>query len=248
MKQEQSVKQPEIKDNFIATLNRMGYMYIKPERIMQSFIDFCSEATAPVLDIGAAYGVASIPALEKGACVVANDMDERHLVILKSKVPPSLLSHLELKLGKMPYDLDFPQNYFSAILASRILNFIEPHLLRESFARIYKWLKPRGKLFYLGASPYMGSYKDFLPQYEKNKREGREWPGLIEKDLDLYAPQRTEQLPPFINLIDSEVLTKLMVEAGFKIEKMEFIPFGDAYPDDMKLDGREHLGAIAVKV
>src|SRR5690606_16142727 len=87
MNKEEVIKQPEIKENFIVTLNQMGYMFIKPEKFMQSFIDFSAEISDPVLDIGAAYGIATLAALEKGACVVANDLDKRHLDILKSKVP-----------------------------------------------------------------------------------------------------------------------------------------------------------------
>lgn len=246
MKQEQFAIEPEIKENFIATLNQMGYMFIKPDSYMQAFIDLAAESGGPVLDIGAAYGITTIPALEKGAFVVANDLDERHLNILKSKVSPSLLGNLELKQGKMPSDLDFSENYFSAILASRILNFIEPELLRYSFSLIYKWLKPGGKFFYLGATPYMGTFKMFLPQYKQNKLNKKEWPGLIE-NIPTYAPHRTKHLPLFINLIDEEMLIKLMDETGFKVEKMGFIPAEEAHPEDMKLDGREHLGAIAVK-
>jgi len=247
MNKEEVIKQPEIKENFIVTLNQMGYMFIKPEKFMQSFIDFSAETSDPVLDIGAAYGIATLAALEKGACVVANDLDKRHLDILKSKVPPALLANLELKPGKMPSDLDFPQNHFGGILASRILNFVEPNLLKQSFSLIYKWLKPGAKFFYLGATPYMGTFKNFLTQYEKNKQDGCEWPGLIE-NIQAYAPYRSKNLPSFINLLDKDMLIKLMSEANLQIEEMAYIPAEDAHPEDMKLDGREHLGAIAIKI
>ncbi len=248
IEKEEVIKQPEIKGDLIVTLNQMGYMFPRPEKFIQHFIDFSAKQPDPVLDIGAAYGVATIPALEKGAHVVATDMDERHLAILKSKVPPPLLSHLELKIGKMPSDLDFPENHFGAILASRILHFVDPNLIKECLFLIHKWLKPAGKFFYIGGTPYLGTYRNFLPQYEKNKQQGREWPGWIENMKDYVAPEQTAYLPPFINLIDEEILKKIMKEAGFKIEEMDYIPFGEAHSKDMRLDGREHLGAIAVKV
>jgi SAM-dependent methyltransferase len=240
------IKQPEIKQNLITTLNQKGYMLVKPEHYMQSFIDFSGEISDPVLDIGAAYGVATIPALEKGAHVVANDIDERHLAILKSKVPPSLLSQLELKQGNMPTDLDFPENYFGAILASRIFSFVEPRFLKESMSLIYKWLKPGGKFFYLGGSPYMGTFKSFLPQYHKNKKEQHPWPGHIE-NLSVIAPSYAHQLPSFIHLIDEEVLQRLLKEAGFEVQEMAYVAAEDDHPEDMKLDGRTFLGAIAIK-
>lgn len=241
------LKQPEIKENLITTLNQRGYMLVKPEKFMQAFIDFSGEISSPVLDVGAAYGVATIPALEKGAYVVANDMDERHLTILKSKIPQSLWSRLKLKPGKMPSDLDFPENYFGAILTSRIFSFMDPSLLQQSFSLIYKWLKPGGKFFYLGGTPYMGTFRSFLPQYEKNKQEKHEWPGHIE-NLPAYAPLYTHQLPPFIHLIDEDTLRRLMKEANLTIEEMAFVPAEEEHPEDMKLDGREFLGAIAIKI
>lgn len=35
-------QQPEIEENFYVTLNRMGYMLVKPDIINQAFIDFSS--------------------------------------------------------------------------------------------------------------------------------------------------------------------------------------------------------------
>jgi 2-polyprenyl-3-methyl-5-hydroxy-6-metoxy-1,4-benzoquinol methylase len=92
----------------------------------------------PVLDIGCAYGMASLPALKKGAVVIANDLDERHLQLLKSQAPVSSLERLQLKPGRMPDDLDFPEGNLGAVLASRVLNFIHPDKLEESFHKIFK--------------------------------------------------------------------------------------------------------------
>ena len=243
----QYLTQPDIKDNFVVTLNKMGYMFIKPEKYMQAFIDYAAQTHDPVLDIGAAYGIATIPALEKGAYVVANDMDQRHLDILKSKVPSALQNHLELKVGAMPHDINFPEHYFGVILASRILNFVDPKVLKLCFSLIYKWLKPGCRFVYLGATPYMGTFRHFLPQYLKNKQEGCEWPGLLE-DIMAHAPaDKAQNLPEFINLIDKDLLNVLLTESGFVIETMDYIPAEKEHPEDMKLDGREHLGAIAIK-
>ena len=116
-------------------------MLAKPDTFNQAFIDFATIVEAPVLEIGCAYGVATIPALEKGASVIANDLDERHLTLLKSYAPPSSLERLQLKPGRMPEDLDFPQESLGAVLASRVLNFVHPTKLEQSFHLIFKWLK-----------------------------------------------------------------------------------------------------------
>ncbi len=238
--------QPEVKDALVVTLNRMGYMFAKPEKYIQAFIDFSHHAPGPVLDIGAAYGLATLLALEKGAYVIANDLDERHLQILKSKVPHSRLDHLEIKLGRMPNEIDFEENSLGAVLASRVLSFVLPEEIELSLEKIFKWLKPGGKFFFLGGSPYMGTFQNFLPTYEKRKAEGQQWPGLIE-NISFYTPERADDLPGFVHLFDREVLSRSLRKAGFTIEELGFNAALEECPQDMKFDGREQIGAIAIK-
>lgn len=238
--------QPEAKDALIVTLNSMGYMLSKPEKYIQAFIDFAAHAPGPVLDIGAAYGLATIPALENGAYVIANDLDGRHLQILQQKVPHSRLDHLEIKLGRMPNELDFEENSLGAVLTSRIFTFVSPKDLEISLEKIFKWLKPGGKLFYLGGSPYMGTFRKFLPTYQNRKAEGHPWPGFIE-DVLFCTPERASDLPRSMHLLDEEVLSRSLIKAGFVIEEMGFNSALEEHPQDMKLDGREQIGAISFK-
>jgi SAM-dependent methyltransferase len=240
------LKQPEPKDALIVTLNSMGYMLSQPEKYMQAFIDFSPHAPGPVLDLGAAYGVATIPALEKGAYVIANDLDERHLQILRRKVPSALLDHLELKPGRMPNEIDFEENSLGAVLAARVLSFVRPEEFELSFEKIFKWLKPGGKFFFLGGASYMGTFKNFLPIYQKRKAEGHPWPGFIE-DIPMCTPERAPDLPGYVHLMDEDILLRTLLKAGFKIEEMGFKSALKEYPQDMKFDGREQIGAISLK-
>ncbi|OJW52562.1 MAG: hypothetical protein BGO67_06400 [Alphaproteobacteria bacterium 41-28] len=237
--------QPEAKDALIVTLNHMGYMLSKPEKYNQAFIDFSAHAPGPVLDIGAAYGVATIPALERGAYVIANDLDERHLHILKSKVSPSCLDRLELKPGRMPNEIDFEENSLGAVLASRILGFMMPEEFELSLKKIFKWLKPGGKFFFLSGSLY-GTFQKFLPIYQKRKAEGHAWPGFIE-DVSFCNPGRAGDLPEFVHVLDEEILSNSLKVTGFAIEELGFNPALEGCPQDMKFDGREYIGAIALK-
>ena len=238
--------QPQAKDALIVTLNRMGYMLSQPEKYIQAFIDFSPHAPGPVLDIGAAYGLATLPALEKGAYVIANDLDERHLQILKNKVLSSHLNRLELKSGRMPNELDFEENSLGAILASRVLSFVLPEELELSFQKIFKWLKPGGKFFFLGGTPYMGTFQKFLPVYLNRKAEGYPWPGFIE-NISFCTPERAGDLPGFVHLLDEEVLLRSLKQVGFFIEEVGYNAVLGDYPEDMKFDGREQIGAIALK-
>ncbi len=241
------LKCPPVKDNLISTLNKMGYMMAKPESLNQAFIDFALMAEAPVLDIGCAYGVATIPALQNGATVIANDADERHLQLLKSLVPVSCLERLHLKPGRIPDDLDFPEESLGAVLASRVLNFIHPSKLEESFHLIFKWLKRSGQFFYLGGSPWFGTYKSFIPQYEQNRKNHKPWPGFIDSIKDYASPERAINLPEFVTLLDKDEVKRLMTQAGFKIQALSYASVDEENPREMKLDGREYISAIGVK-
>ncbi len=241
------LKCPPVKDNLISTLNKMGYMMSKPDALNQAFIDFTLIAEAPVLDIGCAYGVATIPALQNGATVIANDPDERHLQLLKSQVPASSLKRLQLKPGRMPDDLDFAEESLGAVLASRVLNFIHPTKLEECFHLIFKWVKRGGQFFYLGGSPWFGTYKSFIPQYEQNRKDHKLWPGFIEHIKDYASPERAANLPEFVTLLDKDEVKHLMTQAGFKIQALSYASVDEENPQEMKLDGREYISAIGVK-
>jgi SAM-dependent methyltransferase len=241
------VNQPECKDNLIPTLNQMGYMLSKPEAFNQAFIDFASQADGSLLDIGAAYGIATLAALEKGAYVIANDLDARHLAILKSKVSPKYLHRLELKLGRVPDEIDFPKNNLAGVLASRALNFLKPEQLEESIRKIFNWLKPGGRLFILGATPAMQTFKSFYPTYIKRKSEGHQWPGFIADLHNWVIKEEALNLPKHIILFDEELLTNLLENAGFIINEVGYSSVATSNPENPDEKLIDTIGVIAIK-
>ena len=92
----------------------------------------------------------------------------------------------------------------------------------------------------------MGTFKNFFPTYQKRKAVGHAWPGFIE-DVRSCAPERACDLPQFMHLLDEDVLAQCLNRAGFVIEHLGFNSALEEYPQDMKLDGREQIGAIALK-
>ncbi len=83
-----STEMPVAEPNgFIKTLNNMGYMTSTLDPYSMAFADFAPAAPGPCLDVGAAYGVASLVALANGARMIANDIDGRHLRILLDRAP-----------------------------------------------------------------------------------------------------------------------------------------------------------------
>jgi len=245
--QERILKMPNAEPNgFVKTLNNMGYMTSTLDPFSQAFVDFSSKSSCPVLDIGAAYGVATLKALAKGASVIANDIDQRHLDILWERAPKSQRSRLQLKPGSFPHELHFTSNSIRAVLIARVFHFFSGPLIEESIAKIHEWLIPEGKLFIIAETPYLKSLQKFIPLYEERKREGNLWPGFI-KDIAAFAPDRAKNLPLQMNMLDPEILVRVLTKAGFKVEKAHTFARPD-FPVDLQLDGRESVGVIARKI
>lgn len=237
---------PEPGENgLIRTLNGMGTMTPAPDKFSSEFITFAPKAPGRSLDIGAAYGVAAIPALQAGASLIANDIDGRHLDILFSRVPEQYRPRLELAPGEFPDKLDFPANSLGAILICRVMHFFDGPRIERAAAKAMTWLAPGGKVFVVGESPHIGTAKAFFPTYEARRKAGDPWPGVVE-NVSAHDPKRAASLPGLFHLLDDHVLRRVFAAAGFSIERLELFARPD-YPADIRLDGRESVGLIAVK-
>ena len=91
-----------------ATFNKMGWSSEVPNEYSEAFVAYASDCTSPMLDIGAAFGTASIAALEAGATVDANDVEPRHLEVLQSRVRPQDLQRLKTIAGGFLVNCRFP--------------------------------------------------------------------------------------------------------------------------------------------
>lgn len=108
----------------LVTLNRRGRTSDQPNEYSRMFCEFAATAALPVLDIGAAFGVSTLPALAAGARVVANDLEPRHLEVLLERTPADDRARLTLLRGCFPHDLEFEDGSLSAIHASNLLNYL----------------------------------------------------------------------------------------------------------------------------
>lgn len=236
---------PQARNGFVPTLNRQGFMSTRPDAYMEAFIAFAKTSPAPVVDIGAAYGVATIPALEAGANVIAVDVDAEHLEILRHRVPSACSSRLQTMAASFPEELRFEPNSIGAFLASQVVHFLSPDRLETAAARLFEWLIPDGKVFVTAASPYLGNLIEFMAEYDARKRAGEAWPGYV-IDAMKYAPE--PWLNPFLPvlLLEPEILSRVFRQAGFVVEKADFIARPEL-PPQMQMDGREGVGLIARK-
>lgn len=233
-------------NGFTKTLNGMGYMTAAPDPYSLRLIDFAATAApGPMLDIGAAYGVASLEALRRGCSVLANDIDSNHLEILRSHADKVQQERLTLVSGKFPDELAIDANSIGAVLICRVLHFFDGDTIEKSARAVFRWLRPGGKVVVVAETPYLRNFRDFIPVYEDRISRGEKWPGLID-DVMAFAPDRGKFLPKLVHWLDPEVLSRVFCESGFEIDEAKMFPRTD-FPADIQLDGRESVGMIAVK-
>ena len=235
---------PVYAGGFVRTLNGLGFMSMRVDACMEAFIAFAKTSAAPVADIGAAYGVATIPALKAGASVIAVDVDERHLEILKQRVPRACRERLQTIPASFPDGLRLRKDSIGAFLLSNVLNFLSPDRLPVAASRLFEWLAAEGKVFIAAGTPYFGGARSFVPVYEARKRAGEPWPGHmtnVPKYVAIWENKFSSML-----LLDPDTLSRVFGQAGFIVEKAEFTARLDL-PPSLRLDGRESVWLIARK-
>src|ERR1700722_10082257 len=162
---------------YIPTLNRMGYMSPILDIIQMAFVKHCqNNRFGNFLDIGCGFGVATLPVINEGCRIIACDLEERHLEILKERIPKDKLPLLTPIKGHFPNEVIFPEHYFDGINLSMVLHFLPPQTIEKAFKEIFTCLKEGGRLFITTSSPYQRALSSFAFIYEK-KRFFEEWPG-----------------------------------------------------------------------
>ena len=231
-------------NGFVKTLNNMGYMTSTSDSFTDDFVEFSRTASKPVLDIGAAYGIATKKALYGGAKVIANDIDGRHLEILYNEVSEDEKSRLTLLPGDLNL-LNIAESSVSAVLVCRVLHFFSGPQIETVAKKIYNWLDVGGRVFIVAETPYLKNFQNFIPIYENRISKNEAWPGYID-DVMSVAPERGAFLPKQMHLLDPEVLRRVFEGSGFKTVKCHTIARTD-FPEDIQFDGRESVGYIGEK-
>lgn len=226
----------------VPTLNNTGWMTETLDDHSRAFTEFAPLAPGECLDIGCAYGIATLPALAAGARVLACDLEPRHLDILARRVPEQDRPRLRCQPGRLP-DVDFPAGSFGAILCARALHFLTGQDIDLTARKMFAWLVPGGRAFLVTDSPYVGPWWQRAPEYERRKQAGDLWPGFVADYRSLLPPGvNPDDHPSFINPLDPDVLRRVATSAGFEVLEARFLRGGGA-----QATGREHAGVIARK-
>ena len=229
----------------IPTLNKTGWMTEDLDAYSQDFAKYAGKIGADgseSLDIGCAYGIATLSALGKGARVCACDIEPRHIEILDQRVPAESRPRYRSTTGALP-DVDFPADSFGAILASRVLHFLDGVQIEQTIAKMHDWLQPGGRVFLVTDTPYTGPWYIHADTYEQKKAAGDPWPGFCD-DYASLLPPGTDPAghPDFINPLDPDILERVCGATGFNVIRSAFLSASTP-----RAKGNEHAGVIAEK-
>lgn len=253
----------ELMGVFTKTYNPLGGFTTSPcDLISQRFIEHAAISAASggkVLEIGAAFGAATLEALSKGATVFCNDISPENLAVvqtryleMKSQIADSLPEeHNKLVLvpGELPDELHgLPENFFDAILICRVLHFLTGNKIDESLALMAKLLTKNGKIYIVCETPFLKNWQRFIPEFKSRVEKNTEWPGEISNPADYESSGRAIVLPRFVHWITKEVLQRSLLRAGFAVEHVEYINRAGQFPDDLILPEfkKESVGAIGI--
>ncbi|GAT33254.1 polyketide synthase PksJ [Terrimicrobium sacchariphilum] len=235
----------ELEQGLIPTDDNMGIMTRELGPAAREFVALSKSATRPLLDIGAAYGNATLPALKNGATVVAVDLSPTELAILQQSAGAEEQKRLVVMPARFPEELSLLDASVAGVLGGQVLHFLDGPRLEEALGRIYRWLIPGGQLFAITITPSLSYYRKYWDEFHARKARGDRWPGVL-NPKEVASPEWRDRLPDMIHLFDKDILGRAVREAGFEIESLEYFCF-ENFPDKHRTDGREFLSLTAMK-
>lgn len=202
--------------NRLKTNNHMGFAHITPLKATQELYKLAREQKGIYGDIGAAYGVDTLQLLEEGARVVAIDLDQSHLDILKDQLNEEQLSRLDIRCQRFPEEVHLEKDSYDGLLLSRILIFLTPENLDTALTHVYQALKPGGRVFIITVSPFSEKWDGVASAFKEHKKILPKEPFYVTNLWDL-VPFTQAFLPPAIQLFDQKSLMNVLEKVGFSI-------------------------------
>jgi ubiquinone/menaquinone biosynthesis C-methylase UbiE len=242
-----------VNDNvtFVKTTNDKGWTFTDIfDEFSKEYVSFSTKDPNPTLEIGAgraataAVLVKQRQSIKNSAKVVINDLSDEHFKDALAEYPQLKNTAVTFLPGRFPTQLEFSENSFNTILASRIFHFLSPEDWRLGLKKIHTWLKPGGKFYITTGTYFIKHQKDNIIAIEKLKKQGELWPATFPSGKEAYgnvAPSSTA------TLVDKEILTRELTLAGFKIIKIGYVDLRPYLPDSFVYDGKEAIGAIVMK-
>lgn len=235
----------EFETGLIPTDNAMGIMTEELSPAAEAFVSMAATAGRPLLDIGAAYGNATLPALEAGSTVIANDLSETQLAILVKSAPAAHLPRLIPVPARFPDALPLAAGSLDGILCAQMLHFLDGPTVERAFAAMHRWLAAGRSIYVVVITPNLGYFRPSRDIYEERTRNGDPWPGIFDPK-PFHPPRWWPQLPDLIHLFEKDPLRKLAEGAGFRVDSLEYFCYRK-FPDHLRTNGQEYLWMVATK-
>lgn len=227
-------------DGTKATANNTGFEMNTQSPLFAAWVASYN-GEQPLLDIGCAYGLNSIAALdflqgertkerseENKTLVIASDNDNFHLEMVEKLGRSGLIT----SFASFPQSLPDVKGFggVSGILMSEVLQCLPGHVIDESLRACYDMLVPGGLLVITTVSPRIGAR--VYREYSANSKMGKSWPGegldvhangalqseLQSKKLEIFLPY----FQSFWNFIGRKEATRACTEAGFAVLKSSY--------------------------
>jgi SAM-dependent methyltransferase len=234
-----------VEEGLIPTDNAMGIMTEELSPAAEAFIALAGKAHRPLLEIGAAYGNATLPALRAGGTLIANDLSASQLSVLAGAVSGEDRKRLVLMPARFPEEIRLGDGNLSGVLAAQVLHFFDGPMVELAFRSVLRWLEPGGALYALVMTPSLSFYSKLRPEYEKRAHAGERWPGIFDP-RSVATEDWKERLPPMVHLFEKDVLRRCAEETGFIVETLEYFCFRH-FPAKHRTDGHEYLTLTARK-
>ncbi len=229
------------------TANQHGFFHQLTET-SKKYVEHCRQRPGAIaLDIGAGKGVATLPALAEGARVIALDIESSHLEEIKKKVPQQDADRLHTLVGEFPGALSEIDEPINSVLMAFVIGFVSGGEITRGFSRLYELMVPEAQIFIVHYTPFTTLTKNFIPEYNRRRKEGHPWPGYCENIAQWCDKAELQHnLPNTLNLMDREVLTRELKRVGFEMISSRYYG-GNAVSDQYRMDGREWVEAVARK-
>lgn len=233
-----------VEEGLIPTDNAMGIMTEEPSPAAEAFIAQAGRAGRPLLEIGAAFGNATLPALRAGATVIANDLSATELGVLAASAPAEDRKRLVLMPGSFPEEIRVGDGSLSGVLAAQVLHFFDGPTVDVAFRNVRRWLEPGGAFYVVVMTPSLSFYRALRPEYEKRAKAGERWPGIFDP-RSVASPEWKDRIPTMVHLFEKDVLRRCAEEAGFTVQTLEYFCFRN-FPAQHRTDGHEYITMTAL--
>jgi SAM-dependent methyltransferase len=195
--------------NRLKTQNHMGFAHLTPLKATKEFYHQAKIHPGRYADIGSAYGTDAIHVLKTGAHVVAIDLDQQHLDMMKEQLTVEEHHRLETRCQRFPEEVNLEPETFEGVLLSRILIFLTSASLIQALTKVYHALKPGGKVYVITASPFSDKWNAIQQPFEQHQKLVSNQPFFISNLWELL-PQTRSFLPECIQLFDTNILQNVL--------------------------------------